>query len=1329
MGWGGDSGDGGGRGSGGRRGSGGGSGGDVNSGGGDVSGRDDYEDEDDNDEDEREGDDGDGEDGNEDDDEDKGCGRMEPHPPQRDGKCKSECHENKCQARKPRKRKRRKNRRRRKGKTTGDVQKDVEIVLAHWNARSLRPKEEILKEELKKEGVGMCMVCETHMYKSDDLSDRSWVWKAGQENRPEPGYAPSRGIGALTSRLIKSSTVHVSKDIMAERVEMAGGCPIFVLEAHFPQSSDIKGHSQMWDRIEELYCRYIVQGDVVLMGDMNAHTKANGDHREDRAGKMLKTRTKRMRMTILNHTSVCEGEYTWEMEGADGTQNRSTIDYVMVSPSLEGRVKSMRLGERMGSDHKMVVVRIAGESQRNPSAELREVWKVEDIPERGEDRKGFIGAFQDAFRAWGETAATRIQAMEAVGVEAQRVMDIMEWSFQVTLDEVCQAKLGSKRVGPKSVPKLDGAMRMLDDHRKICEQMLRVTMSDSNSSHEERVKAVALYRQAKRELFDATRRRKQLVELECFRQIEEKQSDSKLFWSRAKRITGRMRPSISPPPMVEVEDGKVESDPVEVLRAWRRFSAEIASQTQEEEGIYDDDHRKEVEERLGELRRVLVSQRMLDDQITEEEVFAAIRKLKMGKAPGIDGILTSIIKTAADAVYTNKLKRGNTVVGALTLLFNYVFEQERWPKRWGSGIIFPLFKQDNRLEPGNYRPITLLSVVGKLFGSVIEKRLSDWSERTGAIVDEQGGFRRGRGTPDQIYLLREIISSRTERGLPTLVTYIDVRKAYDTVWREGSYVRLHESGIRGKVWRQLQAMGDGLRSRIRLPFGETEWFEVRRGVAQGAAESPWLYSNFINGLAVELKERGLGVVIGGRRVPLLMYADDIVMMASTVYELQQMNAIATRYAYRNRFRFNGEKSAVMLFNANAELTARARNTEWTLFGEKVKVKKEYRYLGVDVRTNTADWRTHMGRTLQKARDRSNDLLWMCRGDAGLRPRSAVTLWKAIVRPVLEYAAELWAGEISRELVRQAEQIQTEFARGVLGLTKKFGIGNDVIRAELGLEKLEARWQKLRLGYWRRIQNADRRRLLRTVSEVRRGQVLANAGQRSWMWGSRRLLQEMQLSRYWYDPDEVVRHSKLAWKRIVYRQVEQEQEHERRRRMEGSLSMETYLKVKNWNRMDSQRAQFEGEIGKLGALVCERYLDGVEEKTGCKLKLMCRVGCLPVLQRVAWENKWDPGWARCMMCDSGRAEDIQHFMLECKAYKRHREWMMSRVAAHAPVETDERMAALLGARMASRKVEDKIDHAVQRFLKKAWRVRKTLTKAINRELGRRDLVGEITNFHF
>ena len=133
------------------------------------------------------------------------------------------------------------------------------------------------------------------------------------------------------------------------------------------------------------------------------------------------------------------------------------------------------------------------------------------------------------------------------------------------------------------------------------------------------------------------------------------------------------------------------------------------------------------------------------------------------------------------------------------------------------GIIFPLYKQDSRLQPGNYRPIALLSVVGKLFGSIIESRLSEWAERNFALADEQGGFRRCRGTPDLIFLLREIIMMRQMRGQPTLTTFIDARKAYDTVWREGNYVRLHEMGVRGKLWRQLQAMSSDPRAKSAFP--------------------------------------------------------------------------------------------------------------------------------------------------------------------------------------------------------------------------------------------------------------------------------------------------------------------------------------------------------------------------------------------------------------------------------------------------------------------------------------------------------------------------------
>ena len=125
-----------------------------------------------------------------------------------------------------------------------------------------------------------------------------------------------------------------------------------------------------------------------------------------------------------------------------------------------------------------------------------------------------------------------------------------------------------------------------------------------------------------------------------------------------------------------------------------------------------------------------------------------------------------------------------------------------------------------------------------------------------------------------------------------------------------------------------------------------------------------------------------------------------------------------------------------------------------LSGERVQVKNKYKYIGVAILRNIADWRTHIARCITKAQRRSNDLLWVCRRDQGIRPRSAATLWKAIVRPVLEYAAELWACDIPKTLLGRIEKIQTDFTRSLLGLHNKRRSSNDFLRSELGLELLQ-----------------------------------------------------------------------------------------------------------------------------------------------------------------------------------------------------------------------------------------------------------------------------------
>ena len=142
-----------------------------------------------------------------------------------------------------------------------------------------------------------------------------------------------------------------------------------------------------------------------------------------------------------------------------------------------------------------------------------------------------------------------------------------------------------------------------------------------------------------------------------------------------------------------------------------------------------------------------------------------------------------------------------------------------------------------------------------------------------------------------------------------------MKKAYDTVWRNGLWKRLWDEGIRGKMWRVVKEMYSTVQSAVLVGDEQTEWFDLSTGVRQGCVMSPILFSLFINGLAREINEKGKGIDVGGRRVRLLMYADDIVLLAESARDLQNMLDVVTAYSKRWRFRLNPKKgkSEVMIF--------------------------------------------------------------------------------------------------------------------------------------------------------------------------------------------------------------------------------------------------------------------------------------------------------------------------------------------------------------------------------------------------------------------------------
>ena len=329
-----------------------------------------------------------------------------------------------------------------------------------------------------------------------------------------------------------------------------------------------------------------------------------------------------------------------------------------------------------------------------------------------------------------------------------------------------------------------------------------------------------------------------------------------------------------------------------------------------------------------------------------------------------------------------------------------------------------------------------------------------------------------------------------------------------------------------------------------------------------------------------------------------------------------------------------------------------------LFGERVKVKDSYEYLGTTTPNADIDWKQHLEKVMKAAESRSNDLLWVCRYDSGMRPRTAVSLWQAMVRPMLEYASEVWACQISETLAAEAEALQMRFLRGTLGLhTKgKGGVSDDAVRAETGCEPLRQRWAKLKLGYWRRIFASPPDRLLRVVAKFRHDENVASGGHglggRGFMNTVKAALIDHGLQEYWDDPLLANTVSAGMWKKITYDAVEEAGDGARHNRMLQLSSTADYAHIKDWGRNTPEYAVFSSEVDRLGRNVPERYLDDRQDLKGTRLKLLCRLGSLPVMARVDREAR--PPCPReqrvCHMCNSpGTVEDVRRTAHSAPAY--------------------------------------------------------------------------------
>ena len=236
------------------------------------------------------------------------------------------------------------------------------------------------------------------------------------------------------------------------------------------------------------------------------------------------------------------------------------------------------------------------------------------------------------------------------------------------------------------------------------------------------------------------------------------------------------------------------------------------------------------------------------------------------------------------------------------------------------GLICPIYKAGSRTDPSNYRGISLLNCIGKIFTAILNNTLSEWVEGNNLLPEEQFGFRKNRRAVDCVYILNTVIEKARAEFSPLYICYVDLKKAFGNVCHYLLWMKLRSLGISGKFLRILISMYTKASARVKLSSQQaTEPFACQKGVRQGCKLSPLLFSLFISGLEIELARNKAGVEVHDNHLDVLMFADDIVMFSTSPMGLQKQLDTLEQFCCRWKLKINNiDKTKICVYGSAKE---------------------------------------------------------------------------------------------------------------------------------------------------------------------------------------------------------------------------------------------------------------------------------------------------------------------------------------------------------------------------------------------------------------------------
>ena len=719
-------------------------------------------------------------------------------------------------------------------------------------------------------------------------------------------------------------------------------------------------------------------------------------------------------------------------------------------------------------------------------------------------------------------------------------------------------------------------------------------------------------------------------------------TDPKTFWNEVQKLgpVNRKQEIDS----VVLQEGNISYNANDIVTKWKHDFSKLFSDNTNSSQVSDkflEDTRAliiEWEQELDNIRNEQDSSEnyvgiqetndqendiILNSEITQEEVTNALKQAKSNKATGIENIPNEILK--------------NTKLTDLLLkLFRKCFENSILPSMWDYSIIYPILKKGKDYRnPLSYRSISLMSTVAKVFNSIICKRISDFLDSNDLLVEEQNGFRKLRSCIEHIYSLYTVLRNRKENNLETFVCYIDFAKAFDSVNHDLLFAKLLSIGVTGKIYKTVKAMYKNLKSCVQIDTLKTDWFSVERGVRQGDSLAPLLFAIYINDLAVEIKRLDLGVCIGrNEKLCILMYADDIVLIAESEEELQQMLDVLSKWSDVWRLQINIDKTKVMHCRKQS---VEATDYNFEVLGKNISLCSTYRYLGFEI-SDTVNF-TDGIKTLAEAGSRAlGSLISKHFNSGGLSFQVYEKLYYSTVVPVTDYASEIW-GFKKRDII---DKIQYRAIRTILGVGKRAPL--PYLTGETGWLEAQNRHHISVVRLWLRITQMTDNRLPKIIYLWDKQQNMKN----SWAKEVRTIMERCDLIEN-YEQNSTNGMNNSTFLELVKQRICLLAADKWSNDVQAMPKLRTYAKLKT-------------EFGTVQLL--NKQISGKQRSAISKM----RSGTFPIYIETGRYRQIPAHLRLCKLCNYQEVEDEYHFMMNCTAYSRERQMLLETLGRKLNVET-------------------------------------------------------------